>query len=109
MPDAAELRARHDRSLGLKTDRRNTWRRDRYAELHPRYCRECGAKVRPRAQRCDWCIWHSLERYCRGWDGHPCEMVMESRKLRCASCEIFHLEWLNDRLNERRRLAYGRK
>jgi hypothetical protein len=100
MPSPDQLRAEHDRRRGLRTDARNTRRRDRYREQNRRWC-ECGVEISgTKLRRCDGCTARLDQRICAT---PGCDIPVSDRKKHCPIDEILHQDELRERRNERRR------
>lgn len=104
-PSAAELRDQVAARRGLKTDARNTRRRARYRELHPRSC-ECGADLSATwSRRCPPCqASHEAElrhakRSCRDCS----EDLTGTRQQRCGWHQLLREDEVRQARNARRR------
>ena len=107
MPTEADIRTLLDVRRGLRTDRRNTRRRERYREMHPRACGGCGKDLTGTWLRhCAPCqAFRELkQRTCVGVAGVVChEYVSGTRKQRCLYHELIRADQVRLARNQRRR------
>ena len=116
LPSEGDIQTLLDVRRELLTDRKNTRRRQRYRERHPRWCAECelvdltGTWARwcpPCARRRDL-EQRGRVRYCAGITGQRCdEDLSGSGRKRCQVHRLLRLDEVRQQRNERRRRNRG--